>query len=63
MGTLCSSRYEVASFRAVFFALAIFGAFRVGQLVSPFKPVPGGMMAAADVGWACEGVNNLYIKI
>ena len=54
LGTLCSSRFEVLLFRAAF-ALAFFGAFRVGELVSPSKTVQGGMLAD-DVVWTREGV-------
>ena len=38
---VCSSLYEVALFKAAFL-LAFFGAFRVGELVSPSKKVQGG---------------------
>ncbi|XP_040216858.1 integrase/recombinase xerD homolog [Rana temporaria] len=59
MGTVGSSGFEVTLFRAAF-ALAFFGAFRIGELVSPSKMVQGGM-GASDVGWAPEGV-TLWLR-
>ena len=59
VGAICSSRFEVTLFRAAF-ALAFFGAFRVGELVSPSKLVQGGM-GVADVGWTPEGV-TLWLR-
>lgn len=41
---LCSSAYEAELFRAAF-ALAFFGSFRIGELVSPSRAVHGGMLA------------------
>ncbi|XP_040216804.1 uncharacterized protein LOC120946105 [Rana temporaria] len=59
VGAICSSRFEVTLFRAAF-ALAFFGAFRVGELVSPSKLVQGGM-GVSDVGWTPEGV-TLWLR-
>ena len=39
---VCSSEYEVSLFRAAF-TIAFFGAFRVGELVSPSRTVGGGL--------------------
>ena len=39
---ICSSEYESALFK-VAFILAFFGAFRIGELVSPSKKRPGGL--------------------
>lgn len=41
--SFCSSAYEVGLFRAAF-TLVFFGAFRIGELVSPSKAVHGGML-------------------
>ena len=43
LGEVCSSAYEIRLFRAGF-SVAFFGAFRVGELVSPSKRVPGGLL-------------------
>ncbi|XP_073470547.1 integrase/recombinase xerD homolog [Aquarana catesbeiana] len=42
LGVVCSSEYEVVLFK-VAFVLAFFGAFRIGELVSPSKKVQGGI--------------------
>ena len=42
LAEVCSSEYEVSLFRAAF-TIAFFGAFRVGELVSPTKTVGGGL--------------------
>lgn len=42
LGTVCASAYEVLLFRAAF-SLAFFGAFRIGELVTPSRKVSGGM--------------------
>lgn len=42
LGGVCKSGYEVILFKAVF-SIAFFGAFRVGELVSPAKQVAGGL--------------------
>ncbi|XP_077329230.1 integrase/recombinase xerD homolog [Lithobates pipiens] len=43
LGGLCTSGYEAHLFRTAF-SLAFFGAFRVGELVSPAKTVGGGLL-------------------
>lgn len=42
LGEVCSSEYEITLFK-VAFVLAFFGAFRISELVSPAKTVPGGL--------------------
>ncbi|XP_077306255.1 integrase/recombinase xerD homolog [Lithobates pipiens] len=42
LGVVCFSEYERVLFRAAF-VLAFFGAFRIGELVSPSKTGPGGL--------------------
>eukprot|EP00079_Xenopus_tropicalis_P019702 XP_012809685.1 PREDICTED: uncharacterized protein LOC105945641 [Xenopus tropicalis] len=44
LGSCCRSTYEVVLFRAAF-ALAFFGAFRVGEIVSKSKASLGGLLA------------------
>ncbi|XP_077307203.1 integrase/recombinase xerD homolog [Lithobates pipiens] len=44
LGSICSSGFEASLFRAAF-ALAFFGAFRVSELVSPSRGLPGGILA------------------
>lgn len=51
---MCSSVYEVILFKAAF-SVAFFGAFWVGELVSPSRGVAGGFMVQ-DVGAAEDRV-------
>ncbi|XP_073481634.1 integrase/recombinase xerD homolog [Aquarana catesbeiana] len=56
---VCSSGYEVLLFK-VAFLLAFFGAFRIGELVSPSKRVQGGL-SYQDVKCETE-VLQLYLR-
>lgn len=44
LGSICSSSYERLLFTAAF-SLAFFGAFRIGELVSPTRGTAGGILA------------------
>lgn len=47
---MCSSDYEVLLFKTLF-SLVFFGAFRIGELVSPSKKVNGGPMGHRGQLW------------
>lgn len=56
---VCTSSYEVVLFTAAFL-LAFFGAFRIGELVSPSKTTPGGLMYQ-EMSWGDEGL-KLWLR-
>lgn len=61
LGSVCSSGYEVLLFK-VAFLLAFFGAFRIGELVSPSKKVQGGL-GYQEVTCGEEGLKVVVTQI
>lgn len=54
LGGVCSSDYELILFRAAFF-IGFFGAFSVGELVSPSRWVSGGLTVPPVFAWLNGG--------